>query len=62
MPLSDRPCRGARGDTVCSCPKTDCPRHGVCCECILFHREREGEPVVKRLPHCMRFLLHGVEG
>ena len=43
-------------------PEADCPRHGVCCECMRFHRAREGEPVVKRLPHCVRFLLSGVGG
>lgn len=22
----------------CTCPKTTCPRHGTCCECIMNHR------------------------
>lgn len=25
----------------CLCPNADCERHGKCCECINFHREKE---------------------
>lgn len=32
----------------CTCPKADCERHGKCCECINFHREKEN------LVHCLR--------
>ena len=32
----------------CTCPHTECKRHGKCCECGNFHRER-GE-----LPNCFR--------
>tara|TARA_Y100000310_G_scaffold309148_1_gene352989 strand:+ start:3705 stop:3896 length:192 start_codon:yes stop_codon:yes gene_type:complete len=28
----------------CSCPS--CPRKGICCECVAYHRER------KELPAC----------
>ncbi|SMC74790.1 hypothetical protein SAMN04488500_10846 [Sporomusa malonica] len=32
----------------CNCPKLQCERHGKCCECINFHRDR-GDKVC-----CMR--------
>ena len=32
----------------CTCPKTTCPRHGKCCECIMNHREHGS------LVFCMR--------
>ncbi len=41
----------------CSCPKKDCPRHGLCCECILDHKDRIEAPMIKRFPHCLRDLV-----
>ncbi len=41
----------------CSCPKTDCPRHGLCCECIAAHKNRVNDPMIKRFPHCLRELV-----
>lgn len=46
-------------EAVCSCPKRDCPRHGVCCECLVAHKGRVGDPLLKRLPHCLRDLVAG---
>ncbi len=31
---------------VCNCTYSGCPRHGICCECLSYHR-RSGE-----LPAC----------
>jgi hypothetical protein len=28
----------------CPCEYTNCERHGLCCECIKFHRERGEKP------------------
>jgi len=28
----------------CSCSDENCERHGVCCECIKYHREKGGKP------------------
>jgi len=28
----------------CVCSETDCERHGICCECIKYHREHGGKP------------------
>lgn len=30
----------------CPCSEFDCVRHGVCCECIKYHREnpKDGRP------------------
>ena len=44
-------------NVYCSCPKADCPRHGICCECIVAHKNRTEEPILKRFPHCLRDLV-----
>ncbi|MCL2295848.1 MAG: hypothetical protein FWC29_02050 [Methanomassiliicoccaceae archaeon] len=36
----------------CTCPKTDCPRHGNCCLCVPYHRDEKGN-----LPMCLRPLV-----
>jgi hypothetical protein len=41
----------------CSCPKVDCERHGLCCECIVNHKNRVNDPFGKRFPYCLRGLL-----
>jgi hypothetical protein len=41
----------------CSCPKTDCDNHGLCCACIVNHKNRVDDPFEKRFPHCLRDLL-----
>lgn len=46
-----------RINEYCSCPKTDCPRHGRCCECISDHRHRENVKMIVRFPHCLRELV-----
>ncbi len=25
----------------CTCPKVECERHGKCCQCVNFHREKD---------------------
>ena len=37
-----------RNEKDCSCSYTDCERHGICCECVRFHRARE------EMPNCLR--------
>ncbi|MEW5955404.1 MAG: hypothetical protein AB1626_02595 [Candidatus Micrarchaeota archaeon] len=39
-----------KNERKCPCSKTDCPRHGICCECIRYHRSNEQHPK----PACMR--------
>ena len=34
----------ARNSTLCNCTYPGCPRHGVCCECIAYHRRRNELP------------------
>lgn len=29
----------------CRCPYDDCERHGVCCECVRYHREQGQKPM-----------------
>ena len=38
----------SRNEEKCPCTKMDCERHGVCCECIWAHAERDS------LPSCLR--------
>lgn len=28
----------------CPCNEEDCERHGICCECIKYHRNHRGKP------------------
>lgn len=28
-----------RNTAMCNCTYGGCPRHGVCCECLAYHRE-----------------------
>ncbi len=39
------PNRGLNNE-FCTCPYTDCERHGVCCECVQYHLPK------KQLPQC----------
>jgi hypothetical protein len=41
-------CKVKENKARCECPYESCPRHGVCCECVAYHRER-GE-----LPMCLK--------
>ncbi|PIR65282.1 MAG: hypothetical protein COW11_05055 [Candidatus Omnitrophica bacterium CG12_big_fil_rev_8_21_14_0_65_43_15] len=35
-----------KNNAMCNCTYAGCPRHGICCECLEYHR-RSGE-----LPAC----------
>lgn len=41
-------CPGKVKNTDCTCPHTDCARHGACCACVKYHRA-DGS-----LPCCFR--------
>ncbi len=49
-------------DAYCSCPKVDCERHGLCCRCIVEHKNRLDAEFIKRFPHCLRGLVEEVTG
>ncbi|HEX3044457.1 MAG TPA: hypothetical protein VHY08_06860 [Bacillota bacterium] len=34
----------AQNKKKCTCDSTHCARHGVCCECVNYHRENGGRP------------------
>jgi len=34
----------AKNEEKCTCGEKECERHGVCCECIRYHRENGGVP------------------
>ncbi len=40
-------CNQAKNTANCTCTYDPCPRKGLCCECIVYHR-RNGE-----LPGCL---------
>lgn len=40
-------CKKEQNKENCNCTYGGCPRHGVCCECIAYHKAR------KELPACM---------
>ncbi len=42
-------CEHSKVTENCPCKKTECPRHGKCCECVAFHREKKN-----KLPCCLR--------
>jgi hypothetical protein len=37
----------------CPCTSLDCHRHGVCCECLRAHLDRDG------LPSCLKVKIQG---
>ncbi len=39
----------------CNCPKTECPRHGNCMECVEYHKSIPGG----KIPYCLRFMVQG---
>jgi len=39
----------------CNCPKTECPRHGKCMECVEAHKAVPGG----KIPFCLRFMVEG---
>ena len=49
--------RRAQNETRCTCPKTACENHGMCCECVAVHKKRDDGDDLKRFPHCLRPLV-----
>ena len=43
--MEERKCQNT---LPCSCRNEKCPRHGRCCDCVAFHRDRGG------YPNCLR--------
>ncbi|MCM8766339.1 MAG: DUF6485 family protein [Candidatus Omnitrophica bacterium] len=37
-------CREKKNLDFCTCSYVPCPRKGRCCECIIYHRERDEIP------------------
>jgi hypothetical protein len=33
-----------KNDLMCNCSYPACPRHGVCCECLAYHRSNNELP------------------
>ena len=34
--------------SICNCDYNPCPRKGICCECVAYHKKN------KQLPACLR--------
>ena len=43
VPMAECPNK-EKNEKDCSCDSDTCERHGVCCECIRYHRENNGVP------------------
>jgi hypothetical protein len=43
MPCSNQPANTTR----CTCTYPGCPRHGICCDCVAYHRGMD------ELPGCL---------
>jgi hypothetical protein len=45
-----KPCQNKlENEKDCPCDDKNCEYHGICCECIKFHREEDNS-----LPMCLR--------
>ena len=44
-------CQREKNKAKCSCPSDDCDRHGLCCQCVAYHRGKG------QLPMCLRNLF-----
>lgn len=38
----------AKNEARCPCGSTGCKRHGVCCECLAYHRASGDKPACMR--------------
>ncbi len=41
-------CKKDENEKSCACKDTDCERHGICCDCVRYHRK------AGNLPKCLR--------
>ncbi len=39
-----RECNIEKNKSMCNCTYEPCPRKGVCCECIMYHKRSGGVP------------------
>jgi len=37
-------CKKKENHSSCACTYEPCPRKGICCECVAYHRERNEIP------------------
>jgi len=41
-------CKQEENKKSCTCPSKDCEKHGICCDCVSFHRENGDLPICLR--------------
>jgi len=47
--MSRKPCLNKKeNEKECPCDEFNCERHGICCECINYHRENGDKPACLR--------------
>ncbi len=47
--MSKRECLNKyENEQDCPCPDENCERHGICCECIKYHKNKKNMPVCLR--------------
>ncbi|MEM4703342.1 MAG: hypothetical protein QXP53_02570 [Candidatus Pacearchaeota archaeon] len=40
--MKRKPCPNKKdNENACPCPFPECPRHGICCECLQYHKTIE---------------------
>ncbi|MEW5822483.1 MAG: DUF6485 family protein [Cyanobacteriota bacterium] len=52
-------CKNANSNPSCTCTYTSCSRHGICCECITYHR-KTGQMVGCYFPKMLKELMIGL--
>lgn len=45
---------GEKNKMRCTCPHSNCARHGICCECVAYHLPQQ------QLPQC--YVRAGIKG
>lgn len=45
----------------CNCSSSSCPRHGLCCECLHYHRQRSEIPACYFTPDEEKTLNRTIE-
>ena len=56
-----RQCVEGKNRTKCNCTYEPCPRKGICCECIAYHRESDELPACYFPPEIERTYDRSIE-
>jgi len=56
-----RECKVSNNKTICNCTYEPCSRKGICCECIVYHREASELPACYFPPEVERTYDRSIE-